>query len=60
MTLRRLTCDGELLAWVDGASGIQRLTERLAVKRITDTAIVVSSLSNSGMDGRLTWDGKRG
>lgn len=41
MMLYRLTCDGELLAWVDGTSGIQRLTERLAVKRITDTKIVV-------------------
>lgn len=60
MTLHRLTCDGELLAWVDGASGIQRLTERLAVKRITDTTIVVSGLSNSAVDSRLTWDGKRG
>lgn len=60
MTLDRLTCDGELLAWIDGTSGKQRLTERLAVKRIGDTAIVVSGLSNSAVDNKLTWDGKRG
>lgn len=60
MTVYRLTCDGELLTRMDGASGNQGLSERLAVKRITDTTIVVSGLSKSAVDSRLTWDGKRG